>query len=192
MLGAASAIAPLSLLAVELWQRLSELVVANRLLKMATPASVDRVRAGLRTTLKDPTLEVYLWGPEQTCHVDVDGRPVDVAADDRIGVSGTDERRWLLAVETSRGEPLAVITADSALRRHRLMVDAALSVGGLALEQAQLQAAVQAHVEQIRTAQRRIVEAEANERKRVERDLHAVRVSAAYRPAVNNLTSHNN
>jgi signal transduction histidine kinase len=168
----ASALIPLSLLTVELRRRLAELTTAERLLNFATPVSVDRVRTGLRAVLKDPTLEVYYWVPEQDCYVDVKGRPVDIAYDGELTVPPAGSTRWVRAVDTSKGQPLAIIVAEPALKRHQRLVDTALSVGSVALEQAQLQAELQAHVARIHAAQARIVEAEVNERKRVERDLH--------------------
>jgi signal transduction histidine kinase len=175
--GAAIVLVPISLLAVGLRRRLAEVTVAERLLRaVAAPATVDRVRAVLRSVLKDPTLEVYFWVREQNGYVDAGGRPVDIALDsplDRRPRATHDDARWRRAVQTSLGEPLAIVDADAAgLEGHRNLVDAALSVGRLALERAQLQAVVQAHLEQIRAAQRRIVETEASERKRLERDLH--------------------
>ena len=188
-------IVPLTLLASALRVRLSELTVAGRMLRLTAPVSVERIRDALRDVLHDPTLELWFWAPDEQAYVDTAGRPVDIAPGgtgprdaendgdakndgdaendaDGSRVGNGDEGRWRREVVTASGEPLAVVELGGALRDHASLVEAALVAGGRALETARLQASVHAGVEQVRSAYRRLVRAEAVERERLARDLH--------------------
>lgn len=158
---------PLSLLAVGLRRRWTEVAVADQLLRLTRPPSAERVRAALRAVLHDPTLDLYFWVPRQNEYVDRSGRVIPIP-----DLADTDGPRWRLAVPTEQGQPLAVIEADAVLRDHESLVRAALTASGRALENAQLQTEVQARIEQVRAAQVRVLQAEAAERERMERDLH--------------------
>ncbi|TQS41538.1 sensor histidine kinase [Cryptosporangium phraense] len=155
---------PLSLLAVGLRRRWAEVAVADQLLQLTRPPSADRVRDAFRVVLRDPTLDVSFWVPRQGQYVDHAGRVVDPPDDDPA--------RWRLPVETERGHRLAIVDVDAALKTHEGLVTSALLAGRRALENAQLQTEVQARIEQVRAAQMRLLQAEATERQRMERDLH--------------------
>ena len=158
---------PLALLGVGLRRRWSEVAIADQLLRLTHPPSAERVQAALREVLHDASLELYFWVPRQGEYVDQSGRAVP-GADEEL----TDGPRWRVTARTDQGAPLAVIDADAELRRHESLVQAALAAGGRALENAQLHAEVQARIEQVRAAQMRVLQAEAAERQRMERDLH--------------------
>ncbi|WP_143227431.1 sensor histidine kinase [Actinomadura mexicana] len=181
--GAVVVLVPLTLLASGLRVRIAELTVAGRMLRLTAPVSVERVRDALRDVLHDPTLELWFWAPTEGVYVDTAGRPVDVgpeaggpeaggadgpAEDGAMGEGG----RWRHRVRGAAGEPLAVVELGGALRDHGSLVEAALVAGGRALETARLQAGVQAGLEQVRAAYRRLVRAETAERERLARDLH--------------------
>ncbi|WP_344646652.1 sensor histidine kinase, partial [Cryptosporangium japonicum] len=155
---------PLALLAVGLRRRWAEVAVADQLLQLTRPPSAVRVRDAFRTVLRDPTLDVWFWVPRQGQHVDYAGRVVHPPL--------VDDGRWRLPVVTEYGAPLAIVDTDPALRRHEGLVTSALLAGRRALENAQLQTEVQARIEQVRAAQMRLLQAEATERQRMERDLH--------------------
>jgi signal transduction histidine kinase len=158
---------PLALLGVALRRRWAEVAIADQLLRLTHPPSAERVQAALREVLHDASLELYFWVPRQNEYVDQSGRAVP-GADDEL----TEGPRWRVDARTEQGAPLAVIDADAELRRHEGLVRAALAAGGRALENAQLHAEVQARIEQVRAAQMRLLQAEAAERQRMERDLH--------------------
>jgi signal transduction histidine kinase len=165
--GTLALLVPLALLGVGLRQRWSEVAIADQLLRLTHPPSAERVQAALREVLHDASLELYFWVPRQGEYVDQSGRAVP-GADEQL----TEGARWRVTARTDQGAPLAVIDADAELRRHESLVRAALTAGGRALENAQLHAEVQARIEQVRAAQMRVLQAEAAERQRMERDLH--------------------
>lgn len=167
--GAASVLAPAALLTVGIRHRLAAATAADRLLRAVHPPSVVAVRDALRAVLRDDSLDVHYWVADQNCFVDLDGRPVVLTGPE---ISARDDGRWFTEVRSPAGEVLAVVNADPLLRRHRAIVDAALSAGSLALENAQLQSALRAQLVQLADAQRRVAEVEARERVRIERDLH--------------------
>jgi signal transduction histidine kinase len=165
--GTVALLIPLALLASGLRVRISELTVAGRMLRLTAPVSVERVRDALRDVLHDPTLELWFWAPEEQVYVDTAGQPVYLTPE-----AGGGEARRRREVWTATGDPLAIVEFSGSLRDHASLVEAALIAGGRALETAQLQAAVQANLEQVRRAYERLVRAETVERERLSRDLH--------------------
>jgi signal transduction histidine kinase len=172
--GAASILAPCALLVVSVRSRLTVATTADRLLRAAHPPTAVGVRDSLRRALRDDTLRIFFYAPDRDCLVDLDGRPVAQPGDDGAvtDISGARVDRLNVQVRSPAGELLAVVSADPSLRRHRPLVDAALSAGSLALENAQLQSALHAQLVWLADAQRHIADVEAQERVRIERDLH--------------------
>jgi signal transduction histidine kinase len=143
--------------------RLARATVADLVLRLTRPATVEGVRDGLREALYDPTLDILYWMAETRDYVDSAGR-----TEDPFAIQG----RLVVPAQTADHHPLAVIVADLSLQRHRSLVDAAVTAGAMALENAQLQASVRAQMEQLRVSRSRIVEAGLSARRRIERDLH--------------------
>uniref|UniRef100_UPI0010413840 sensor histidine kinase n=1 Tax=Actinomadura roseirufa TaxID=2094049 RepID=UPI0010413840 len=169
--GAVAVLVPLTLLASGLRARIGELTVAGRMLRPTAPATVERVRDALRDVLRDPTLELWFWVPDEGVYVDAAGRPAG-AEPGVAGAGETGSGRWRRTVLTPTGEPLAVVELGAALRDHEALVEAALTAGGRALETARLQASVHAGLEQVRAAYGHLVRAGTMERERLARDLH--------------------
>jgi signal transduction histidine kinase len=144
-------------------RRLARAAVADLVLSLAGPTTVEVVRDGLRQALCDPTLDILYWVVETRDYVDSAGRVKDPFA-----IQG----RLVVPVQTADHHPLAVIVADLSLQRHQGLLDAAVTAGAMALENAQLQASVRAQMEQLRASRSRIVEAGLSARRRIERDLH--------------------
>ncbi|CUU56329.1 hypothetical protein Ga0074812_107213 [Parafrankia irregularis] len=170
---------------------------ADRVLRLADPATIVSVRDALRTVLNDPTVELRFWLPDLRCYVDVDGRPaalggpvdiggvVDIGGPVDAGSAADAGRtaeagrapepasgaRWTREVLTRDGAPLAVVTGDPALGQHRAFTDAALRAGRLALENAQLQVAVRAQLVETHAAHLRVAGASAAQRRRMAHDL---------------------
>jgi signal transduction histidine kinase len=160
--------------------------------QVSTGADVDSVRYALRTTLRDPTLEVLDLteagqpGPAPAAappprppagEPPAAGEPVPPAASGEgpaLDVSGAvPPDRLVELIRTEGGTPIAVVIADPGLDRYRGLFNAAVQTSGLALKNAQLQArAAQAELGQVRAVAARLVEAGLAERRRLERDLH--------------------
>jgi signal transduction histidine kinase len=121
------------------------------------------IRDALAAALHDPTLEVVFWLPERGEYVDADGRPVELPRDrhDRA-VTRLDHD----------DEPLAALIHDPTLRYEPELIDAAAAAARLALENARLQAELQAQLAKVKESRARIVAAGDDQRRRIERDLH--------------------
>ncbi|MEX5709369.1 histidine kinase [Parafrankia sp. FMc6] len=163
--GAVLAVFPAMLVVATGRRVLGVATAADRVLRLAAPATVRSVRDALRAVLHDPTVEVYFRLPGGAGYVDVDGRPAVAPMEPR-------GPRWTRDVRTRDGEPLAVVTGDPALGHHGAFTDAALRAGRLALENAQLQVAVRARLVETREAHLREADAQAAQRRRMARDLH--------------------
>jgi signal transduction histidine kinase len=155
---------PAAFLATVVRRRMARAAVADLVLRVASPGLGENVREALREALTDPTLEVLYWMPDDQAFVNGCGYRVERPAEspDRLTVE----------VRMHDGELLAIVLADASLRRDRGLLEAATMACGLALENARLQAAMRAQLEQVRASRARIVEAGLAARRRVERDLH--------------------
>ena len=160
--------------------------------QVSVGADVDAVRYALRTTLRDPTLEVLdLTEAGQPAPAPATAPPPRPPAGDppaasdpgppaasgegpALDVAGAvPPDRLVELIRTEGGTPIAVVIADPGLDRYRGLFNAAVQTSGLALKNAQLQArAAQAEVGQVRAVAARLVEAGLAERQRLERDLH--------------------
>jgi signal transduction histidine kinase len=154
--------------------------------QISAGADVSTVRFALRSTLHDPTLDVFDLSAPGPSLVSVRDGPADVgngpagngaakAADAHgpVGAGGGAEERLVEFIRTEAGTPIAVVIADPVLARYRGLFDAAVQTSGLALKNAQLQAeAAREKLEKVRASRTRIIEAGLAERQRLERDLH--------------------
>ena len=119
------------------------------------------VRDLLARAIGDPTLQLALWLPGRSEWVDVRGEAVSLPADpDGVTYVGEGAGR------------VAAILHDPALAEQRTLVEAAGSVARLALENERLQAELRAQLAELRASRARIVRTAADERRRLERDLH--------------------
>jgi signal transduction histidine kinase len=146
-----------------LQMQLARGAVGDLATELSHSVSVERVRDALRHALSDPTLEVWYWVSDQGGYVGGDGR-----------VRPLPDRTERLVAEavTADGEPLAAVLADPALYRHRGLVDSAVAVSRLALENAQLQASLRSQLVAVREARARLLHTSLEQRRRLERDLH--------------------
>jgi signal transduction histidine kinase len=157
---------PVAFAGAALRRRLERGAVADVVVGLSGAATAEEVRDRLRTALRDPSLEVLYWVPEEESYVSTAGQLVpDVPEQDTAD-------RLVVPVRASDGGRLALVLADTSLRRHGRPVSGAVSAAGLALENARLQAGIRAQLEQVRASRARIVEAGLAERRRLERDLH--------------------
>ena len=121
------------------------------------------IRNALARALGDPTLELFFWLPERGQYADADGRPATIP-------SGDPERAVTLL--ESDGEPLAALVHDPSLEEEPELMDAARAAARFAIENARLQAVLQAQLDKVKESRARLVSAADDERRRIERDLH--------------------
>lgn len=139
--------------------RIADLVVR---LDSLPPLAV--LQASLRDALGDPSLEVYRWELAVAGLVDAAGRP---ATPPEANASA----RTILTIGDGP-QPDLVIAHDPSLRDDPGLVSAAIAAVRLSAENERLQAEVRAQLESVRASRTRIVEAQDDERRRIERDLH--------------------
>jgi signal transduction histidine kinase len=154
---------PIALLVGLVRIRRSRSAVADLVVALGRAPGPAGVRQALATALGDPSLTVCYWVPETQSYVDADGRATDPAALS-AGRAATEV--------TAHGAPLAVLVHDYELLDQRPLLDAVAAAARLALENARLQAALAAQLEEVRASRARIVQASLEERRKVERDLH--------------------
>jgi signal transduction histidine kinase len=155
---------PIAFLVAVIRRQLASTAVLGLVREVQRRPTPEAVQQSLRTALGDPSLRVSYWVPDLQSYVDVAGLRVKPAPDP--------QRRLVVPIDSSAGNPLAVIETDPGLRRHAEVVAGAASATGLALENAQLQAVLRAQLARVRASRLRIVQAGAAERRRLERDLH--------------------
>jgi signal transduction histidine kinase len=136
-------------------RRFETLSVLRAYSREPTPSMT--VEQALRTATNDPSLRVAYWIGEREIWVSEDGQPIAPAAD------GITVQR--------RGETVCVVTVNP-LVLERPIVDAAVAEVLAELENARLRAAIALQLVEVRESRLRIVEAQVNERHKIERDLH--------------------
>jgi signal transduction histidine kinase len=159
----ALAAVPIAMMAGVLRSRMARAGVGTLVLDLHADPSPDDLRASMARALGDPTLEVAYWLPKLAYYADSEGRPVDVAA----GVNG----RTATTIER-KGVPIAALLHDSSLDDEPELLNSVAAAAGMALENGQLHAELHARLEDLQGLQSRANEAEATERKRLERNLH--------------------
>lgn len=123
-------------------------------------AQPEQVESVLRTCLDDPSLRVLLTVPSSSGFVDLDGEPCAVLPTDR-----------LIPLSSGKSDVGAIILGRSSARRLRrartLAVEARLPI-----EVSRLRMELHRALEDARASRSRLVEAAAEERRRLEQDLH--------------------
>ena len=122
------------------------------------------LEASLRDALGDPSLSVYRWEPASARYMDARGVPSVEPASDGSG-------RTILTIGDGVSTGL-VIAHDPSLRDDPGLVTAATAAVRLAAENERLQAEIRSQLDSVQASRARIVEAQDDERRRIERDLH--------------------
>ena len=155
-------LAPAAFLLGLLDARLTRSAVADLFVDLRThPAPAD-LRDALARALRDPSLELVYWLAEFDSWADVEGRLVTLPAPSQRATTTIDRD----------GKHIAALLHDPALNDEPELLAAVGAAAGIALENAQLQAELKAHLDELQRSRSRVIEAGQAERKRLERNLH--------------------
>ncbi len=86
----------------------------------------EEAQAGLRSVLRDPTLQFLTWLDETSGYVDARGNPAELVPDT--------PRRVTTRIDTDDGRPLAALVHDAALRHRQALLDEVVSTARLAIQ----------------------------------------------------------
>jgi signal transduction histidine kinase len=155
-------LSPLAFLLGLLDARLARSAVGDLMLELRRDPPARGLRNALAHALRDPSLILAYWLPDFRTYVDVDGRPVQLPDDEEHTATLIDRN----------GKHVAALVHDPALDEERQLLEAVGAAAGMSLENARLQAELQARVEELRGSRVRVIEAGQKERQRLERNLH--------------------
>jgi signal transduction histidine kinase len=142
--------------------RLARVGLGELVVELGGSPEQGQLRDALARALRDPSLELGYWMPASREYVDVEGKQVDVVPTATRAVT----------ILERRGEKVAALVHDAALREDPALLDAVSSAAGLALDNERLLAELRAQLEETRHSRARIVDAADTERRRLERNLH--------------------
>lgn len=159
---AALGLAPLAFLFALLDTRLARGDVAGMLVELSSHPTTD-LQTPLAEAIRDPSLRLFCWLPEQGRWVDQLGEPTaEPRSDDRNA----------MRILSRDDQPLAALTFDPALEDEYELLDTVLATAGIALENGRLRAELRARLQELKSSRVRVLEAGRRERQRLERDLH--------------------
>jgi signal transduction histidine kinase len=159
---AVAGLAPIAFLAGLLDARLAKGGVGQLMVQLRADPAPD-LRELLAQALRDPTLSLIYWLPQYGSWADQDGNPATLPEPN----SG---RRVTLVRQN--GEQIAALVYDATLGEEPELVEAVSAAAGIALENGRLEAELRARLQELHGSRTRVVEAQQNERRRLERDLH--------------------
>ncbi len=152
-------VAPIAFLAGLLQARLARSSVGDLVVELhGDPADLC---TPLARALRDPSLDLFYWLPRFGTWTDPQGRPVTLPADPAR-----------ITMIDDAGAHLAALIHDPALRDEPDLLAAVAAAAAIALRTGRLQAQLRANLEELRGSRARVVEAEQQARRRLERDLH--------------------
>jgi signal transduction histidine kinase len=155
-------LAPLAFLAGLLDARLAKAGVGELLVQLRTDPTPD-LQALLAQALRDPTLYLIYWLPQYGSWADQDGNPTSLPR--------SDNGRRVTFVKQN-GEQIAALIYDAGLGDEPELVEAVSAAASFALESGRLVAELRARLQELQGSRSRVVEAQQNERRRLERNLH--------------------
>lgn len=158
----AVAAVPLAYLAILLQRRFHRAGVADLVVQLSGSKMLDSLQGALSTALKDETLRVGYWLPEQERYVDAEGKPIPLPPG---------PNRMMTKVDRN-GSSVAVLVHDPSLRDEPELVEAACAAAALALDNERLAADLRARLRQLAASRTKVLQAAESERRRLERDLH--------------------
>jgi len=155
-------LAPLAFLAGLLDARLAKAGVSELLVQLRSDPAPD-LRALLAQALRDPTLALIYWLPQYDSWADQDGN--------RATLPEPGSGRGVTVVRQN-GEQIAALVYDATLGEEPELVEAVSAAAGIALENGRLEAELRARLQELHGSRTRVVEAQQDERRRLERNLH--------------------
>jgi signal transduction histidine kinase len=155
-------LAPLAFLAGLLDARLAKAGVGELLVQLRAEPTPD-IQQLLAQALRDPTLSLIYWLPQYGSWADQDGNPTSLPR--------SDNGRRVTFVKQN-GEQIAALIYDAGLGDEPELVEAVSAAAGIALENGRLEAELRARLQELQGSRSRVVEAQQNERRRLERNLH--------------------
>ncbi|MBM7786476.1 sensor histidine kinase [Tenggerimyces flavus] len=158
----AVAAVPLAYLAILLQRRFHRAGVADLVVQLSGSTMLDSLQGALSTALKDETLQVGYWLPEQERYVDAEGKPIPLPPGPNRVMTKVDRN----------GSSVAVLVHDPSLRDEPELVEAACAAAALALDNERLTADLRARLRQLAASRTKVLQAAESERRRLERDLH--------------------
>ncbi len=138
--------------------------VSELLLRLGEAPGTGSLRCRLADALGDGSLQLAFWLDDKGKWVDAEGHKVELPDED-------DPARGCTPVELE-GRRVGAIVHDRSLCEDPELLGTVAAAAGLAMENERLQAQLRARVEELRASRARIVEAGADERRRLERNLH--------------------
>ena len=121
-------------------------------------------------------MSLIYWLPQYGSWADQDGNPTSLP--------GPNSDRRVTLVKQN-GEQVAALVYDAALGEEPELVEAVSAAAGIALENGRLEAELRARLQELQGSRSRVVEAQQNERRRLERNLHDVR-NSGWLPSLSN------
>jgi signal transduction histidine kinase len=143
-------------------ERLGRSAVADLMLELRSDPPPRQLRNALARALRDPSLTLAYWLPDFHRYVDLDGKPVDPSQEE--GRTAT--------VLDRNGSRVAALIHDKALDDEPELLEAVVAAAGISLENARLQAELQARLVELTGSRARVIDAGQKERQRLERNLH--------------------
>jgi signal transduction histidine kinase len=146
-------------------RRMRVAAVLQRLtLGLRAPASAPDLQLALARALEDPTLRIVFWAPGHPgLWVDEAGRPAG------LDTAGSSKR---VTEVIDNGRRVAAVITDASLAPEPSLVRAAAAYALVVLENSQLITHLRASLHDLDEAEERTATVAADERRRIERDLH--------------------
>jgi signal transduction histidine kinase len=159
---AVAGLAPLAFLAGLLDARFAKASVGELLVQLQANPTPD-LRELLAHALRDPTVSLIYWLPQYGSWADQEGNSATLP--EPGGGRG-------VTLVKHNGEQVAALVYDASLGDEPELVEAVGAAAAIALENGRLEAELRARLQDLHGSRTRVVEAQQNERRRLERDLH--------------------
>lgn len=160
----AQAVVPLGFIAaIVLARAYAGVALESMVRELGRQVSAGSIETLVRRVLFDPSARLAFWLPRSKRYVDVSARRVEHRAGDRVS--------WRVFASSS-GEPIVAIMHDPVLDEDPELVDAAGFGTALALENRRLDETLRRSIQDLDASRVRLVTAVAEERRRIERDIH--------------------
>jgi signal transduction histidine kinase len=156
-------LAPLAFLIGLLTSRLARSDIGDLLVQLRSEPAPEQLRDALARALRDPSLSLAFWLPEFGVWAHENGK--------EMTLPGPGSGRAATPIERE-GQPVAALIHDPSLDDEQELLDAVSAAAGIALENARLQAELRARLDELQESRARVLSAEQDERRRLERNLH--------------------